>query len=115
MTVTVTQLGGSGGTAEVDDTYQWLLDFKTFGEESYAYVNGDIRDEMMRSRAAANDLRANGTAFEYVCATEEGVGAWLAQVYGMGAATTLKALDTIDDVANSESAISAVAASSISP
>lgn len=102
----ITLIGGGGGG--LDPEYVWLDAYKAYGENSYAFNDKDIYDAMMRHKCAAMDLDVRFAAWDYICSTDHGVGAFLTNCITMSALdkATIKSLDTLADVANNATSIS---------
>lgn len=67
----VSSSGTSGGASIIDrENYSdivssWILDFKTYGEESYVYIAKDIWHKVMTSYQAINDAKMRPYCFKY--------------------------------------------------
>ena len=98
--------GGSDGVATQ------LIDYKTFGKNSYVYCDKDVWNAFCNSKKVANDKDVYIEAFKQVIANNQHIGNWLAWIYRVENKDELKKLTTLDAVAASSTAMNAVIASS---
>lgn len=61
----------------------WLLDYKTYGENSYVFQDKDIWDELMNSRVAVNDKDVVATVRKYFTDTGKDPLKMLCNMYGV--------------------------------
>ncbi|MCI1457889.1 MAG: hypothetical protein LKH21_01610 [Solobacterium sp.] len=90
----------------------YIIDYKTFGTDSYVYNNKDILHEVYeRADYCMNDTKLRQECFDYLNSIDE-AGHALAGAYGISDADTLEPLGAMTAVAASSTAMTAVAASS---
>ena len=100
---------GSGSGSAIEP---YIIDYKTFGTDSYVYNNKDILHEVYeRADYCMNDTKLRQECFDYLNSIDE-AGHALAGAYGISDADTLESLGAMTAVAASSTAMTAVAASS---
>ena len=95
------------------DVYQYLNDYRLWGEDSYVYQDKSKLHKLYETTAVSmNDMDLNREVLEYLTTNNKHIGKALGSVYGIGRKDTLYTLSTMSAVAASSTAMSAVAASS---
>ena len=95
------------------DVYQYLNDYRLWGEESYVYQDKTKLHKLYETTVVSmNDMELSGEALEYLVANNKHIGKALGNVYGIGRKDILSALSTMTAVLNSSTAMSAVINSS---
>ncbi len=85
----------------------WLLDYKTYGENSYAFIDKDIWTAILESRLAINDKVTSSLALDHALGQGGHAGKVIGSMYGIGEADW-DSLPTIIDICNNETACNAV-------
>ena len=74
----------AGSTVQVPTNHSiWLLDYKTYGENSYVFQDKDIWDELMNSRVAVNDKDIVSIVRKYFTDTGKDPLKMLCNMYGI--------------------------------
>ena len=95
------------------DVYQYLNDYRLWGEDSYVYQDKSKLHKLYETTAVSmNDMDLNREVLEYLTTNNKHIGKALGSVYGIGRKDTLYTLSTMSAVAASSTAMSAVIASS---
>ena len=95
------------------DVYQYLNDYRLWGEDSYVYQDKSKLHKLYETTAVSmNDMDLNREVLEYLTTNNKHIGKAMGSVYGIGRKDTLYTLSTMSAVAASSTAMSAVAASS---
>lgn len=101
--------GSGGGGSTIED---YIMDYKTFGKDSYVYNNKELLYKVYKkTKYSMNDNKLNGEALEYFITTSANVGEKLSKIYGISDTDELATLETIDAVLASETAVNDIAAS----
>ena len=91
------------------DVYQYLNDYRLWGEDSYVYQDKSKLHKLYETTVVSmNDLDLSGEALEYLTTANKHIGKALSSVYGIQRKDTLSTLSTMSAVANSSTAMSAV-------
>ena len=103
-------LQNSGASNDTYDKHiSWLTHYESMGKSSFVYNDKDILHELFSDyRMVMNDTNVNKEAFEYIISTGSNVGEALSNIYGIGEVDLLKTLNTLDEVLNNETAMSAI-------
>ena len=95
------------------DVYQYLNDYRLWGEDSYVYQDKSKLHKLYETTAVSmNDMDLNREVLEYLTTNNKHIGKALGSVYGIGRKDTLYTLSTMSAVIASSTAMSAVIASS---
>ena len=95
------------------DVYQYLNDYRLWGEESYVYQDKTKLHKLYETTVVSmNDMELSGEALEYLLKNNKHIGKALGDVYGIGRKDTLSTLSTMQAVAASSTAMQAVLTSS---
>lgn len=98
-----------GGSLYNDSTLgmfgTWMLDYKTYGENSYVFVNKDIWNTLLGSVNAVNDKATASLAIQY--AINQGVhfGNVMSKIYGIDTSIDWESLSTPQLVVNNIDAV----------
>lgn len=103
-------LQNSGASNDTYDKHiSWLTHYESMGKSSFVYNDKDILHELFSDyRMVMNDTNVNKEAFDYIISTGSNVGEALSNIYGIGEVDLLKSLNTLDEVLNNETAMSAI-------
>ena len=101
--------GSGGGTSPRDRHTAWLLHYESMGEYSFVYNDKDVLHELYNDyRLVMNDTNINKEAFDYIVSIGTNVGEALSNIYGIEQVDLLKSLNTLNEVKNNPTAMSAV-------
>ena len=91
------------------DVKMHLADYKMYGEDSYVFQQKELLHGLYEcTYLSMNDRRINGEAFEYLLKNNKHIGEVLTAVFDLGSKDVLKTLRNMQEVANSETAMTAV-------
>ena len=86
-----------------------LADYKMYGEDSYVFQQKELLYGLYECMyLSMNDRRINGEALEYLAKNNKHIGEVLTAVFDLGSKDVLKTLRNMQEVANSETAMTAV-------
>ena len=91
------------------DVKMHLADYKMYGEDSYVFQQKELLHGLYEcTYLSMNDRRINGEALEYLAKNNKHIGEVLTAVFDLGSKDVLKTLRNMQEVANSETAMTAV-------
>ena len=91
------------------DVKMHLADYKMYGEDSYVFQQKELLYGLYECMyLSMNDRRINGEALEYLAKNNKHIGEVLTAVFDLGSKDVLKTLRNMQEVANSETAMTAV-------
>ena len=97
------------------DIKMHLADYKMYGEDSYVFQQKELLHELYEcSYLSMNDRRINGETLEYFLKNNKHIGEALIAIFDLDRKDVVKTLRTMTEVANSPTAMTAVANSKLS-